>query len=281
MVEYYEARVLFDYTPETCDELRLREGEPVEVRIELDHPGGAEEGWLSGTDLRGQHGIFPSNYVVAVRTAAVDAQQSAGHDSNTACVDNTASLDEQYWEQEAIVGGGGIRQQRYVGETGMLETLPAICRTPTGPAAADATVGVEDGPATLAVHSSRGPNNRSDNPLDLQEGGSFQAVHRASDRVLAATAPPAGSRKIGSGDGLPEGWFSAIDEDTGVVYYYTEDRQTSWTKPAAILKTTAALGSERGDPVQVAVDEGDRAEDGNANAESRVRAVARVTYILI
>ncbi|CAN0539286.1 unnamed protein product, partial [Ectocarpus sp. 8 AP-2014] len=32
---------------------------------------------------------------------------------------------------------------------------------------------------------------------------------------------------------LPDGWFSATDEATGVVYYYTEDGQTSWTRPPA------------------------------------------------
>lgn len=61
MVEYYDARVLFDHLPVASDELRLRKGETVEVRV--DHSADREQGWLHGTDIRGQHGMLPENYV--------------------------------------------------------------------------------------------------------------------------------------------------------------------------------------------------------------------------
>lgn len=261
MVEYYEARVLFDYTPATCDELRLHEGEPVEVRIDRNHPDSAEEGWLSGTDLRGHHGMFPSNYVEDVRTAAaVDAHQSPRHDSHAACVNNTATLDEKNREQEGIMGSVNLGQQQYVGATRKFETLPAISLTLTRPAADVTTVGVEDHSAALG---SRDTNNTGDNPLGLPGRESLETVHRASDHVLDTAVLPKGSHQPGSGDTLPVGWFSAADE-AGVVYYYTEDGQCSWTRPAAIMETTTALGSGGEQTAQMVMNVSGRAEEGGA-----------------
>ncbi|CAN0343346.1 unnamed protein product, partial [Ectocarpus fasciculatus] len=62
MAEYYEVLVLFDYQPVSTDELRLFEGELVEVRVGGEGVG-EEEGWLYGSDQRGCHGTFPANYV--------------------------------------------------------------------------------------------------------------------------------------------------------------------------------------------------------------------------
>ncbi|XP_064627176.1 SH3 domain-containing kinase-binding protein 1-like isoform X2 [Lineus longissimus] len=50
------AKVAYSYTPENQDELRLEVGEVVEVINE------EEEGWWKGS-LRGQQGLFPSNFV--------------------------------------------------------------------------------------------------------------------------------------------------------------------------------------------------------------------------
>lgn len=66
MVEYYGARVLFDFTSAAPDELSLRKGESVEVRV--DATTDCEEGWLSGSDIHGYHGVFPANYVEDLRT---------------------------------------------------------------------------------------------------------------------------------------------------------------------------------------------------------------------
>lgn len=103
MVEYYEARALFDYTPASADELRLRAGEPVEVRIDhngIDNDDIGEEGWLSGSDLLGNHGLFPANYVFDRRTPLNPSNTDDDH-----VVSSSNGKPEA--GQEIEIGGGG------------------------------------------------------------------------------------------------------------------------------------------------------------------------------
>jgi hypothetical protein len=48
--------VTYDFTAENPDELTIREGEIIIIDQE-------NEGWFSGTNTRGQSGLFPANYV--------------------------------------------------------------------------------------------------------------------------------------------------------------------------------------------------------------------------
>ncbi|CAN0012905.1 unnamed protein product, partial [Ectocarpus sp. 12 AP-2014] len=68
------------------------------------------------------------------------------------------------------------------------------------------------------------------------------------------------------------GWFSATDESSGVVYYYTEDGQSSWTRPPA---TTAAKVEPPSMTHQL--DGGDDEHERKAKdlAAARIQAVAR------
>ncbi|CAN0235667.1 unnamed protein product, partial [Hapterophycus canaliculatus] len=45
-------------------------------------------------------------------------------------------------------------------------------------------------------------------------------------------------------DGLPDGWLWAVDDASGMVYYYTEDGQSSWTRPFAVAEPLPQVGGK-------------------------------------
>ena len=114
MVEYYEAVALFDYTPATSDELRLRAGEPVEVRIDRSGVDDdvREEGWLSGSDLLGNHGLFPANYVIDRRAPLNPSNTSDYHDDRVVASNNRKPITVGR-EKEIGEAGGGQPVQQY------------------------------------------------------------------------------------------------------------------------------------------------------------------------
>ncbi|CAM9891883.1 unnamed protein product, partial [Ectocarpus sp. 12 AP-2014] len=241
MAKYYEALVLFDYQPVSIDELHLFEGELVEVRVGGEGVG-EEEGWLYGSDQRGRHGTFPANYVTDASTAAAVAQTlpgdgtdangggtsgmsaalpgesyGSGHASPTDFQDNQATA-----RATASLGParGGLRDDEPVGAAyypGSNADREAV----TYQAEQERIPGNLHAPATSthqqhdhAVDEAPRPEPTTYNSAIVEDG-----VHSNSYRV-------------------PGGWFSATDKATGVVYYYTEDGQSSWTRPPA---TTAAI----------------------------------------
>lgn len=159
MVVYYEARVLFDYDPVNADELRLRKGEPIEVRV--DPNIACEEGWLTGSNIRGQHGVFPANYVV----------DKAQHPNNVACDENR---DTEAQRPDKI--------------------------TPSSKPSVDPAI----------------------------RGSALEPKLQQQQR-------PCSENKGGD---LPEKWYSATDEATGIEYYYTDDGQSSWVKPTPALESS-------------------------------------------
>lgn len=88
MATYYDAKVLYDYTALAFDELTLRKGESVEVRV--DHAADAEEGWLSGADARGNHGVFPANYVEAVKANSPGIVKPEGSEAALSAIGRVA-----------------------------------------------------------------------------------------------------------------------------------------------------------------------------------------------
>ncbi|KNC77435.1 hypothetical protein SARC_10103, partial [Sphaeroforma arctica JP610] len=50
-------RALYDFEPENSEELRLKAGDVIDLKEELD------ENWMFGATPDGREGIFPSNYV--------------------------------------------------------------------------------------------------------------------------------------------------------------------------------------------------------------------------
>lgn len=218
MVQYYEARVIFDYNPGASDELRLRKGESVEIRIGPDVV--CEEGWLSGSDLRGSHGIFPANHVVDVAKGQTSAAASDLYSSDTGR------------PQEQLLPKQGNEHQSYGTDC---VTESAVGGKPTTPIAARCRV-VPDRPkanngpysastAVAAVLRSTTPTTSS----------TTIAAAGAVDGPASILAPQSRQKRCREyNDGLPEGWHSAQDKSTGAVYYYTEDGQSSWVKPTAV-----------------------------------------------
>lgn len=233
MVEYYEARVLFDYNPVNSDELPLRVGESIEVRVGPDIL--CEEGWLVGSNIRGQHGLFPANHVVDVRYPTggtdpapqpQDAPSQQAHDSGSKFqADYDAPTRATKSEAREGNGASGLLLSENYGDDDSAEMI-----------------------------NERGGGNHDDSTRNLvvvQQAGSTETYIPASkpavqaDQGALATGNTLKSESqewrgapadIAGGDGhdsLPKGWYSATDEATGTVYYYTDDGQSSWVKPVA------------------------------------------------
>lgn len=237
-MEYYEARVLFDYTPSASnpsDELCLRAGESIEVRVDVAGLDEGEEGWLCGSDQRGHHGTFPANYVADARTIAdiaggVVQTRIPGHGSTAA-----ASSNGVY---------NGAQAGRSAPPKALLPATNARAVVSHATQESVARTGLRSkfvqGATTEYVYGGDG-KAYSDNKRNLNAG---------------QTTVPQGSPHHGDADRLPKGWFSATLETTGSEYYYTEDGQTSWTRPA--LVKTAVPG------------DGKAGATGDSMGESRV-----------
>ncbi|CAM9324193.1 unnamed protein product [Ectocarpus sp. 12 AP-2014] len=240
MAEYYEALVLFDYQPVSIDELRLFEGELVEVRVGGEGVG-EEEGWLYGSDQRGRHGTFPANYVTDASTADAVAQTLPG-DSTDANGGGTsvmsAALPGELW------GGGHTSPTDFQDDQATARATASL-----GPARG----GLQDEEPVGAAYN---PGSNVDREAFTYQGKQERrpdnlytpatSMHQQHDHALDEASRPAptthNSAIVEDGDvsdsyRVPDGWFSATDESSGVVYYYTEDGQSSWTRPPA---TTAA-----------------------------------------
>lgn len=208
MVEYYEAKVLHDYNATTSDELRLRVGETIEVRVD---PGSdeAEEGWLSGSDLSGNHGTFPANYVVDLRLI------EEADDAISPPAANSDTFDSQPGGSQL----GGYQYDRAGGEP-----------QPQALASASTPVALIGGSAASATRA------ESSNPRTQVNFASAVTENSGADSTDVG-ARNTGVQDLSHGDTtghLLEGWFSAIDEATGMEYYFTNDGQSSWTKPVAV-----------------------------------------------
>lgn len=243
MTQYYEARVLFDYDPVTSDELCLRVGENVEVRV-----GGGEEeedGWLYGSDLRGLHGTFPASYVADLRPSANCSDNDGGvslapasfhrpgddveHEgfgggSAANSVDDTAVVGPN--DGEVIFATSGCSQKD--SNSNSAPYHPA--QDTTGAASGDQG---RDYNGAVTATNSLGENLSESAPTaaTLQESATTEC-----DAASVAELEGSASSQ------LPEGWLSAVDENSGVVYYYTADGQSSsWTRPIAAAAVAAGL----------------------------------------
>lgn len=223
MVEYYEARVLFDYDPVNVDELRLREGESIEVRVGPDIP--CEEGWLAGSNIRGQHGVFPASYVA-------DATQ---HPTSTGPQREDGNLvHAQHGNEDCttdhVLGVAPIGTLKSPGDDAsglLLENYGDAAETTEHGDYDDGRSTVVGSTATLL------PSSKSD--VDPSIRGSALEPNSQQRQVPCA----------GKDDGgLPEGWYSATDEATGIEYYYTDDGQSSWVKPTAALEPSGGLAAK-------------------------------------
>lgn len=242
MTEYYEARVLFDYDPVTSDELCLRVGESLEVRV-----GGGEEeeeGWLYGSDPRGHHGTFPANYVA-------DLRPSSNCSGNYGGVSSAPSFH----------GPGDVE----LAGCGGASAAPIVDR---------AIVGPNDTEDVMSATSDRSKQDSNRAPYDPAQDtpessdeqgrgydGAATATPVAGDNKISESAPPTANtpqisttnqRAAASGaelegaasssSQLPDGWLCAVDENSGVTYYYTADGQgSSWTRPVAAAPATGPL----------------------------------------
>uniref|UniRef100_A0AAR2KHR9 Sorting nexin n=1 Tax=Pygocentrus nattereri TaxID=42514 RepID=A0AAR2KHR9_PYGNA len=72
------ARVLYDFTSENTGEISVKENEIVTVYSEKDI-----EGWLEGTNSRGERGLFPASYVEVLK----NNDKSTAHNNNSTAVD--------------------------------------------------------------------------------------------------------------------------------------------------------------------------------------------------
>ncbi|CAM9797010.1 unnamed protein product [Ectocarpus sp. 4 AP-2014] len=240
MAEYYEALVLFDYQPVSIDELRLFEGELVEVRVGGEGVGEEEE-WLYGSDQRGRHGTFPANYVTDASTAAAVAQTLPG-DSTDANGGGTsgmpAALPGESW------GGGHTSPTDFQDDQATAQAAASLCPARGGLRESD-SVGAAYDPGSNAdreTFTHQGEQERR--PDNLYALGTF--MHQQHDYGVDEACRPEPTTRNSAivEDGvhsnsyrLPDGWLSATDKATGAVYYYKEDGQSSWTRP---LATTAA-----------------------------------------
>lgn len=290
--EYYEARVLFDYTPVAADELNLRRGESIAVRVGPEE----EESWLYGSDQRGRHGIFPANYVADVRTAT--SMSAAVHVSNDT-------------ENNHGSGGGGsggdvlsgVPYQRR-GDTavqagGVAGTSTATSYHDQAGAAVEQNNlrGVMEAAADYVEHgegrdgSAAAPYHSSDEKMVSAYGAGEEesaynngtatanySAHYPHDEngsptplesMTAARSAAAVEEGGGSGhDNLPDGWLSAIDEGSGAVYYYTVDGQSSWIRPSADTVVVEPLMGSGGGDESTPIGKGDGSTRGGPNSRS-------------
>ena len=216
MVEYYEARALFDYTPATADELRLRAGEPVEVRIDRSRADDdvGEEGWLSGSDLLGNHGLFPANYVVDTRTppnpsntSAADHGEHADHDDRGVASNNRKPIVVGREKGIGGAGGGGQpgqqqhrqQQQQQYGRNGndAHTTQPPLKRVlPT------------HGNNSNAVPSGRADYSTGTAPPGGSATAATPAYYEPADRAQQGGRQNGGAPTAGAGGSLPPGKFT-------------------------------------------------------------------------
>ncbi|CAN0196186.1 unnamed protein product [Ectocarpus sp. 6 AP-2014] len=246
MAEYYEALVLFDYQPVSIDELRLFEGELVEVRVGGEGVG-EEEGWLYGSDQRGRHGTFPANYVADASTAAAVAQTLPG-DSTDANSGGTSVM------SAALPGGswgGGHTSPTDLQDDQATARATASLGPARGGLRDDEPVGAANYPGSNADREAftyQGEQERR--PHNLYTPAT--SVHQQHDHAVdeASRPEPTTHNSAIVEDGvvsdsyrLPDGWFPATDEASGVVYYYTEDGQSSRTRPPATTAVTVEPSS--------------------------------------
>ncbi|KAL7836516.1 hypothetical protein AOLI_G00278000 [Acnodon oligacanthus] len=72
------ARVLYDFTSENTGEISVKENEMVTLYSEKDI-----EGWLEGTNSRGERGLFPASYVEILK----NSDKSTSYNNNSTAVD--------------------------------------------------------------------------------------------------------------------------------------------------------------------------------------------------
>ncbi|CAM9240833.1 unnamed protein product [Scytosiphon promiscuus] len=235
MVVFYEARALFDYEPVASDELRLRVGDLIEVRIGGDGP--QEEGWLFGSDQRGCHGSFPANYVAEVRGSVsadnADDPDDHGHESG----DVHAALSYANQDGSAPTGRIGTPTALPKGEVNM--------NAQAGEGSQHDSAWVTRDPAQSTSASAvydegyRGTNNARCQPSHVATNAAIQESTQALDAIEGEGGV------VASADRLPDGWLSAVDEASGTVYFYTEDGQSSWTRPSAVtVEPLPGVGGE-------------------------------------
>lgn len=233
MVEYYEARVLFNYHPVNSDELPLRVGESIEVRVGPDIV--CEEGWLVGSDIRGQHGIFPANYVVDVRhptggtNCARQPQDAPSQLAHDAVSETQAAYDASTRERtsEAREGDGvsGLLLSANHGDGNGEETMDEYGGGSHDENARNVVVSKQAGSTETCIPASKPVVQADEGPLAA--GNIFESESQERQGAPA---------EMTGGDGhdiLPKGWYSATDEATRSVYYYTDDGQSSWVRPVA------------------------------------------------
>lgn len=239
MLKYHEARVLFDYDPVTSDELCLRVGESVEVRVVV---GGEEEeeeeGWLYGSDLRGNHGKFPANYVADLRLPTNSPGSYGGGVPSAPSFHRPGGIEH--------AGSGGVSAATSVdgntavgGPNGWEGAMPA-------------TSGNSEHDSNRAPYC---PGQGTPAPFGEQGRGNIgaaTAINTVSDNMISQEqtttqyAAASGAESEGAvSSQLPDGWLCAIDENSGGMYFFTADGQSSsWTRP--IAAAAAATGPRDG-----------------------------------
>lgn len=269
MNECYEARVLFDYDPVTSDELCLRVGETVEVRL----GGGGEEeeeGWLCGSDVRGRHGTFPANYVADLRLSI----RYSGDYGGGGAASSAPSFHRPGDVEHTGVGGGAataaavsvdgaVAEAKSCREDDMSPTLGYSNHDsntapyyPAQDTAGSASSG-EHGRGHTYSEAGTAAANIQDENIDE----SAPAATTSQEPATAQHAAASGADLQGAvSDQLPDGWLCGVDENSGVMYYYTADgKSSSWTRPVAAAAVAA-------DPLQAS--SGDQKEsDGFATAD--------------
>lgn len=238
MAEYYEARVLFDYGPVTSDELCLRVGETVEVRV-----GGGEEeeeGWLYGSDLEGRHGTFPANYVADLRPSV---NCSAGDDYAGGSVSSSVPPFHGRAEHVGCVEVSATTPMHGV----VAEQNDRDVVSTTSGYSKDDSYGApynpeQDTPASPGEHGRAFNDVATATPTTGGNmSGSVPTVTTSQDQAIARYAAATGAEIEGAASSqLPEGWLCAMDDNSEAMYYYTADgKSSSWTRPTAA--TTAAI----------------------------------------
>lgn len=223
---FYEARALFDYQPVASDELYLRAGDSIEVRI-----GGGdreEEGWLYGTDKRGCHGLLPANYVAEVRTPAA--------------ADNAGSPDAAHvYGSEGVVSALPYERRDGAASTGA-GTLTALLEEKENMDARSSHdpqndfAGAASDPAQQSTSASADDDGGYGGTTTNATSQPSQVAATAVAVQQKSTQPPNSieeDRAVPDADGLPDGWLRAVDEGSGITYYYTADGRSSWTRPLA------------------------------------------------
>ncbi|XP_028312694.1 sorting nexin-18a [Gouania willdenowi] len=72
------ARVLYDFTSENPGEVSVKENEVLTLHSEKDI-----EGWLEGTNSKGQRGLFPASYVEILRSDPTPSPSSSSSNNNS------------------------------------------------------------------------------------------------------------------------------------------------------------------------------------------------------